>query len=89
MNTESLFETFGRIVVTSDADMAGIVSELMNIQRVAELKAERAALAAAERAAEDSGDDAAWAVAMDATDAWSAQTEAERTRLFGRSGWPQ
>lgn len=78
---------FASATVTADADASGIVSALADIEASARLRAEHAALVAAERAAEASGDEAALVVAMATTDAWTARTEAERVRLFGRGEW--
>lgn len=87
MTVSAIVAAFAAATVSADADVTGVVGELAKMRRAEELRAEFAALSAAERAAEDSGDKSAWYDAMCARDAWEERTESERITLFGRSGW--
>lgn len=83
----TLLATFAAATVTSDADVSAVCGALADIATAARLKAAHAALVAEELRAEESGDEAAWLRAMNARDAWEAETYPTRARLWGRGGW--
>lgn len=72
----TLLATFAAATVTSDADVSAVCGALADIATAARLKAAHAALVAEELRAEESGDEAAWLRAMNARDAWEAETSA-------------